>query len=178
MNEELKSRLKNALVWTSSTVAFSLVITIIMVEFERAVNPHFQSWSEIIWWWVLTVTTLGYNDIWPVTFMGRLLGVFIILAGLILLGIVISEISALIRLIYEHKEKGIVRIKYENHIVIYGYTSLTAGMIKLLRKHYGTDIKILLISNDVETYALKSNSLPYSFISCSDRPVSSRKAIL
>jgi voltage-gated potassium channel Kch len=43
-----------------------------------------------------------------------------------------------------------IRINYQNHIIIFGYSSLTAGVIKLLRGYFGDDFKIVLISNDIK----------------------------
>lgn len=151
MNRAITERFKNALVWTISTTAVSLFLTIIMAEFEKGVNPNLEGWEDIIWWWVVTVAGVGYGDILPVTTPGRIFGGMVIISSLFLLAIVISEISALIKLVYEHRERGIIKVRYDNHIVIFGYTSLTAGVIKLLRMHYGSNVKIVLVSNEIQT---------------------------
>jgi voltage-gated potassium channel Kch len=150
MNETLKSRIKNAIIWATTTIAVSLILTVIMAEFERGVNQDLRTWQDIIWWWVVTIAGVGYGDILPITPLGRIFGGLVIISSLFLLAIVISEMSGVAKMLYEYKSRGAIKITYSGHIVIYGYTSLTAGVIKLLRTHYGSVVNIVLISNDID----------------------------
>ena len=46
--------------------------------------PWGQTFEDIphaIWYNVVTITTVGYGDVYPETMRGRLLGLFIIIAG-------------------------------------------------------------------------------------------------
>jgi len=53
-----------------------------MFTVENAAKPgHFDSIAQAIWWAVVTLTTVGYGDITPVTFGGKLLGIAIMLLG-------------------------------------------------------------------------------------------------
>ncbi|MBD3280219.1 hypothetical protein GF389_01700 [Candidatus Dojkabacteria bacterium] len=149
-NRQITSRIRHAFVWILTTVSMSLSVAFIIFGFEKEVNPDFNSLWDAAWWWLVTITGLGYGDLTPITPEGKSLAAFVILTGLILLAIVISEVAELIRLTYDRKEKGIIRIGYSGHVVIYGYTSLTAGVVKLLRSHFGKELKIVLISNDID----------------------------
>jgi len=54
----------------------------LMFTVENAASPgHFDSIAEAIWWAVVTLTTVGYGDITPITFGGKLLGMVIMLLG-------------------------------------------------------------------------------------------------
>ncbi len=54
----------------------------LMFTVENAASPgHFDSITEAIWWAVVTLTTVGYGDITPITFGGKLLGIVIMLLG-------------------------------------------------------------------------------------------------
>ena len=54
----------------------------LMFTVENAARPgHFDSIAQAIWWAVVTLTTVGYGDITPVTFGGKLLGIAIMLLG-------------------------------------------------------------------------------------------------
>ncbi len=46
----------------------------------------FEDWGDAIWWALVSFTTVGYGDFYPVTPMGRLAGVLMMLAGLAALG--------------------------------------------------------------------------------------------
>lgn len=54
----------------------------LMFTLENAVLPgHFDSIAQAIWWAVVTLTTVGYGDVVPLTFGGKLLGIVIMLCG-------------------------------------------------------------------------------------------------
>ena len=148
-NRLITARIRHTFVWVSVTLLISLSASMVIFEFEKSVNSDFATIGDTLWWWVVTITGLGYGDIYPVTPEGKMIGAFVILSGLVLLAIVITEVAELIRLTYDRKEKGIIRIGYSGHVVVYGYTSLTAGVVKLLRGHFGKNLKIVLISNDI-----------------------------
>ena len=70
--------------------------------FEHAAQPDkFSSLFDCIWWAAVTLTTVGYGDIYPITTGGRIFTVFILLLGLGLVaiptGIVASALLALRR---------------------------------------------------------------------------------
>jgi voltage-gated potassium channel len=60
-----------------------VVSACLMFSMENAAQPgHFESINEAIWWAVVTLTTVGYGDITPITFGGRLLAIAIMLLGI------------------------------------------------------------------------------------------------
>ncbi|MCP4274097.1 MAG: ion transporter [Gammaproteobacteria bacterium] len=66
---------------------FSMMILVIisasaMHNLEHQAQPEaFSSIPDAIWWAVVTMTTVGYGDITPITFGGKLLATFIMLLG-------------------------------------------------------------------------------------------------
>ena len=48
-----------------------LVTTTLLWIFERD-NEGIRGFGDIVWWWVVTSATVGYGDIVPVTWQGRL----------------------------------------------------------------------------------------------------------
>jgi voltage-gated potassium channel len=73
------------LVVTSAYVAYSA---------ERSVNEAFSSFGEALWWATVTVTTVGYGEIVPVTSQGRLIAVVLMFAGLAVLGALAASLAA------------------------------------------------------------------------------------
>lgn len=52
-------------------------------HFEHAAQPDkFRSIFDAIWWSVVTITTVGYGEIYPITMGGRLFALFVMLAGI------------------------------------------------------------------------------------------------
>jgi len=49
---------------------------------EQGVNPNLKTYSDSIWWALVTVTTIGYGDIFPVTTMGRFVATTMMIIGI------------------------------------------------------------------------------------------------
>lgn len=61
----------------------TVVSACLMFTVENAAGPgNFESVAQAIWWAVVTLTTVGYGDITPVTFAGKLLGIIIMILGI------------------------------------------------------------------------------------------------
>lgn len=150
LSEKIFERIKISFTWTGILLITSFSASLVILELERVVHgSRITNLTELYWWWLNTVAGTG-SSYGPITPEGRAIATFVIVISYILLGVVISEVSAIIRMIYTRKEEGNIKINYQNHIVIFGYTSLTAGVIKLLKNTFGNNLKIVLVSNDVD----------------------------
>jgi voltage-gated potassium channel len=56
----------------------------------------YETWGDALWWSIVTFTTVGYGDLFPVTAAGRLAGVLLLLTGLAALGSVASALTSVI----------------------------------------------------------------------------------
>ena len=66
-------------------VVFTLLLfaSTIMYYVEREAQPKiFSSIPAAMWWGVVTLTTVGYGDICPVTHLGKILGAIIAILGI------------------------------------------------------------------------------------------------
>jgi voltage-gated potassium channel len=61
---------------------------------EREVNPGFASVPHAMWWAVVTLTTLGYGDVVPVTVVGKLLGSVVAVLGLCMFALPASILAS------------------------------------------------------------------------------------
>lgn len=65
-----------------------LVASSLMYYAEHAAQPEvFGSIPEALWWGVVTLTTLGYGDVVPVTTLGRVMGGLFALSGVLLIAL-------------------------------------------------------------------------------------------
>ena len=61
-----------------------LIVTAAVYYLERNVNPQMKSYFDSLWWGVTTITTIGYGDIVPITFAGRVIGIALMYLGPVL----------------------------------------------------------------------------------------------
>ena len=76
----------------------AVILGTLMFSFESEVNPAFENILSGVYWAVVTITTVGYGDIAPVTVGGRFLAVLVMLLGYSIIavptGIVAGEVYA------------------------------------------------------------------------------------
>ena len=68
-----------------ATVILLLVLIVGSTLFflvERSVNPEVPNFEAAIWYALVSMTTTGYGDIVPVTFLGHVLGIIFIFSGI------------------------------------------------------------------------------------------------
>jgi voltage-gated potassium channel len=65
-----------------------------MLDAERGSNSDIVNFGDALWWSFTTVTTVGYGDTVPTTFVGRLVAVALMVAGVSLLGVVTATLAS------------------------------------------------------------------------------------
>lgn len=97
---------------TSISVIFILLIisSSVLYYTENSVQPDkFSSIPQSMWWGVVTLTTVGYGDIYPITSLGKFFSSIISLLGIGLFALPTGILSAgFIEEIHLRKEKCIV----------------------------------------------------------------------
>lgn len=60
----------------------------------RWVEPGFESYGDSLWWAIVTTTTVGYGDIYPVTLPGRVIASFLMIVGIGMIGVVTGAVAS------------------------------------------------------------------------------------
>lgn len=78
-----------------STIGLIYLCSLGMLEVERhAPGSEIKNFGDAVWWAFATITTVGYGDIIPVTFEGRLIAVVLMIGGVALLGTVTAALAS------------------------------------------------------------------------------------
>jgi voltage-gated potassium channel len=110
-----------------------LTAGIAIYVFEEQSNPTINSLFDAIYWALVTISTVGYGDISPVTHEGRVVSMMIIISGIAMISFVTSVIvSAFSEKLTELKENRIIEEinKNEAFIIICGYGQMTRMFLK------------------------------------------------
>src|SRR3954451_865429 len=80
-------------------VALAVVLVGASVAYyaEHPTNPEFKTYGDSLWWAIVTLTTVGYGDIVPETSGGRWAGVFIMVTGVAVLGLLAGTLASFFR---------------------------------------------------------------------------------
>lgn len=100
-------------------VGFVGALLFYFIEFR--LNPHLESFPQAIWWALVSMTTVGYGDVVPVTGVGRLLGIFIIFMGVALVSVFTATISSIFVAQKLKEEHGLKQIVETGHIILCGW---------------------------------------------------------
>ncbi len=75
-----------------------LVITSILVlTFEtRSGEGNIATGGDALWWAMVTLTTVGYGDTFPMSAAGRITGVFVMIAGVGIIGSLASILASVL----------------------------------------------------------------------------------
>jgi voltage-gated potassium channel len=83
---------------TLVAVGVVVVASLVAYHAEHPVNPEFATVGDVLWWGVVTITTVGYGDIVPKTGTGRWAAVTIMVTGIAVLGLLAGSLSSFFRM--------------------------------------------------------------------------------
>ena len=130
-------------------VVLAGAIGVLMFEYKGEGN-YIKDFFDAIWWSLVTITTVGYGDLVPVTFWGRIIGIIFIFLGFI----IFSTFTAFIASSFIDKKikerKGLNKIKEKNHILICGWNSSTRKILDFMSKLDPTLIPNIVLINELD----------------------------
>ncbi|HIW96773.1 MAG TPA: potassium channel family protein [Candidatus Corynebacterium gallistercoris] len=90
-----QQRVSVAMYTAAGSFLLILVAALSIYDLEHA-DPDSQinNFGDAIWWSFVTVTTVGYGDIAPVSSSGRILAVFLMFAGIAIFGVVSVTVAS------------------------------------------------------------------------------------
>lgn len=131
-------------------VSFLIYLTLIniLVLSERNVEgASINNIFDALWYSIVTLSTVGYGDYYPVTAIGKTIGLVFVFSSLGVLGYLISQLTVKLTQYMEDKKNGLFGTKMENHIVLIGYNKFSNN---ILQQIVTTGIKVAIVTNKKE----------------------------
>jgi voltage-gated potassium channel len=119
---------------------FLLVSSVLIYVYEGGgVNPKIGNYFDAIYWAMVTMSTVGYGDITPVTNEGKMVSIFIILVGIGIVSFATSiVVSAFDEKLHQIKQNRVINhiSQFETYVLILGYSPTASIVAKWLRQHH------------------------------------------
>ena len=121
-------------------IAVLLAITFVATPwlfwtYEHGTNPHVRTYSDALWWWFVSSTTVGYGDVAPLTAMGRAAGVVTILVGIYCYTNFIALTADSLHGLTNRHRLGTAQVTAVDHIVICEYTAFADELLQVLNRY-------------------------------------------
>jgi voltage-gated potassium channel len=81
---------------------------------------------------VATITTVGYGDVYPITYTGRILGFVTMLSSLGVYGFIIGQIANFMSTLKEQRAMGLNGTDFKNHVVMIGWNDFGQSVMSHL----------------------------------------------
>ncbi|MDP8206219.1 MAG: potassium channel family protein [Candidatus Electryonea clarkiae] len=118
-------------------------------------HDTFPTPFDALWWSLVTITTVGYGDISPEHFPGKLTAMLIILAGVALVSMFTATVSSVFVASKIKEGRGLQEVFYQNHIVILGWYPGAERLLEALSILSGGKIRLALV-NDLPPASLET----------------------
>jgi len=132
-------------------VFITVTAGIAIYVFEEKSNNSINSLFDALYWALITISTVGYGDISPVTIEGRVVSMLIIITGIAMISFVTSVIvSSFSEKLTELKENRLIEEinKEEDFMIICGYGQMTRMFLRHYEHEYAK--RYIIIEKDKE----------------------------
>jgi voltage-gated potassium channel len=117
------------------------------LEEENIPKANIEGFGDAAWYSIITLTTIGYGDRFPVSNVGRSIALIFVLGSVGILGFVISQISSKIYKMIEDKKMGYLGTKFNNHVVLIHWNNFAR---QILSEIINAEKKAVVISGKKE----------------------------
>lgn len=139
-------------------------LVLLLVFQERAVEgSSIHSFGDGIWFLLVTISTIGYGDYYPISPEGKIIGVVFVFSSIAVMGYLISRLTIKLNQYMEDKKSGLHGTKMQNHIVIIGYDRFSSHIIKQI---VPTGRKVAVVTNKKDNLDLIKSTYSSNDVFC------------
>jgi voltage-gated potassium channel len=142
------------------TVVFFSSTIMFIYEGPVGVNPKIVDFFDALYWSIITISTVGYGDVTPITIEGKLVTLILIIAGFLVIAfgtsIITTGLSDRMEIIKKNKVQS-ETLKMNNFVIVCGFGMMGKYFCEELSK---AGKKFLVIDNNKDAVDL-AKSLDY-----------------
>ncbi|WP_345750982.1 potassium channel family protein [Microbacterium rhizophilus] len=79
---------------SGASILLIYVAALAVLDAERGQGGPISTFGDALWWALVTVTTVGYGDYFPVTLVGRAVAAGLMIGGIALIGVVTATLAS------------------------------------------------------------------------------------
>ena len=122
-----------------------LVMVFMLLHYEQGQEgATIDSLKNAFWYSFVTLTTVGYGDVVPITDAGRFIGSIFLMMSFGIYAILIGQISSIMNTFRENKKMGLDGTRFTNHVVIIGWTDFGKAVADQL---VAANRKVAIVTN-------------------------------
>jgi len=107
-----------------------------------APQGNISSIGEALWYSIVTLSTVGYGDYYPVTPAGKWIALTLIMGSVGVLGVVVAELTNKVNDYFRKQKLGMLGTSFKNHFVIIGWDDFAAFVADQLIQA-GTSVAVI-----------------------------------
>lgn len=133
-------------------IFYFLVVIGISVGFlfvEGATNANVRNFFDAVWLSVISMTTTGYGDVVPVTVGGKIISIFTVFIGIVLMSLLTGTLASIYTNRISKKRSGYMKFKsMKDHLIICGWReNMGQFLISILLENAYPPEKIAIIAD-------------------------------
>ncbi len=120
-----------------------------------------RSPTDGLWWSIVTLTTVGFGDIFPVTLGGRLIGIVLMFFGIGVLGMFTATIAGVFVEKRMRKDRGMDSYDGKGHIILCGWNGRMKEILADLRADARSADKGIALVADIDAKPVPDDHLHF-----------------
>lgn len=138
------------------SIVFALTYGIVGVYLLRTEFNGIESWTDAVYFTVVTFTTLGYGDILPTSPNAKWFAVSMVSIGI---GLFLTALTVLVGPLIEKRLKGVLAVvsqfrKTVNHVIVCGHTRVSESIVHELQSR---NVPFVIIEEHQNTVTYLTN---------------------
>jgi voltage-gated potassium channel len=144
-------RQKNLLIILAALAAYVIITYLLYLAESGEKNSNINNLPDAFWYTIVTLTTVGYGDYYPVSLFGRIVGLVFIIGSVSVIGYLISQLTNQYSAYLEKKRLGLLGTNFEHHIIVIGWDKFGKQVVDEV---VGSGKQVAIIVNDKATVDL------------------------